>query len=568
MIRSNSVRSTRLRVAAVLAACGLVVAACGSDDDATDSAPATTGASGSDTTDDSGSDTSDAPADTSGSATTDGESAGSAECATDAVLTWGYGDQIRDWDPHDSPAGQDQWYLMAVYDRLFGQAPDGETLPDLAESWEFSDDALTLTLNIRQDVLFQDGTPLTTDIVAQNLDRARGAMDAAEGAEGFSTSFKADLASISEVVVVDDSTVEIKLSEPNVALPNILSDRPGMVMAPSTFDGSGNSKPIGTGPFALTSWTEGDGGEAVLVKFDDYWDADNIQIAGLVLKDLRDPTARFNALQAGDIDGARINPVDYDAANKNSDLAVDTGDTVEAFWYNMDTEIVPELSDPRVRQAMSLAIDRQAITDTLLFGLGTPTVTHMPPFYWASSPDVEVTSGDVDAAKALLEEAGVGSFTIPILTSSTQGLVPDMTQAVAGMLSQIGITLDVQVAGENLANRLYFDRDGGGVIGPWSGRADPAQTIANVYGPGFVNMSKVTDPEIDALLDDSNAATDRDDRQQLLWQIDDLESTFHTSGIALVSPKTIFAYKDGVSGLPIYVQGKHEFRDACIAPAG
>jgi ABC-type transport system substrate-binding protein len=154
---------------------------------------------------------------------------------------------------------------------------------------------------------------------------------------------------------------------------------------------------------------------------------------------------------------------------------------------------------------------------------------------------------------------------MPMLTGATQGLGADTTQAVAAMLAEIGITLDVQVAGENLADRLYFQRDGGGVIGPWSGRPDPAQTIANVYGPGFVNMAKVSDPDIVDLLAQSNAATDPDERQQLLWQIDDIESTFHTSGIALFSPKTIFAYDNNISGLPIYVQGKHEFRDACVA---
>lgn len=490
-----------------------------------------------------------------------GTEAAATNCDPEAVLTWGYGDQIRHWDPHSSSAGQDQWYLMTVYDRLFRQSPEGETLPDLAEEWEFSEDALTLTLHLREGVVFHDGTPLTADIVVQNIDRARGVNDD----DTFTAAFKADLAPITAVTAVDDLTVEITTSTPDVALPNILSDRPGMIMLPSTFDGTGQTTPIGTGPFQLDSWSEGEGGEAVLSKFADYWDADSIQLAGLVLKDIRDPAARINALMAGEIDGARIEPADIEAAQGNTDLTVETGDTVEVIWFNFDVATAPGLDQAEVRDAMSMAIDRQAIVDSLAFGLGTPTETMLPPFYWASAAVEPVY--DAEAARAALDEAGVDSITMPLLGTSTQGLTASVGQAVAGMLAEVGVNLEFEVAGEDLAERLYFNRDGGGVIGPWSGRPDPAQTIANIDGPGFVNMAKTEVPEINELLAQANAATDVDERTDLFHQIDELSAVYHTSGIALFSPKTVFAYDSNISGLPIYVQGKHEFRDACVAPS-
>jgi ABC-type transport system substrate-binding protein len=138
---------------------------------------------------------------------------------------------------------------------------------------------------------------------------------------------------------------------------------------------------------------------------------------------------------------------------------------------------------------------------------------------------------------------------------------------VGAMLGEVGVELQFEVAGDNLAERLYFDRDGGGVIGPWSGRPDPAQTFANTDGPGFVNIAKTEVPEIAALLAEANAALDPEQRQELFWQLDELSSENHVSGIALFSPKTVFAYDSNVTGLPIYVQGKHEFRDACVAPS-
>lgn len=487
--------------------------------------------------------------------------AAATDCDPDAVLTWGYGDQIRHWDPHSSSAGQDQWYLMTVYDRLFGQSPEGETLPQLVTEWEYSEDALTLTLHLREGVVFHDGTPLTADIVVQNLDRARGTMDD----DTFTSAFKADLAPITAVAAADELTVEITTSEPDVALPNILSDRPGMMMLPSTFDGTGQTNPIGTGPFQLDEWTEGEGGEAVLSKFADYWDAGNIQLAGLVLKDIRDPAARVNALLSGEIDGARVEPADVEAVEADTDLTVETGDTVEVLWFNFDVGTTPELEDPAVREAMSLAIDRQALVDALAFGYGTPTETMLPPFYWASA-GVEAVY-DPDAAREALEAAGVSGFSMPLLATSNQGLTASVGQAVAGMLAEVGITLEFEVAGEDLAERLYFNRDGGGVIGPWSGRPDPAQTIANIDGPGFVNIAKTEVPEINELLAAANAATDPDERAELFHQIDELSAQNHTSGIALFSPTTVFAHSSTVSGLPIYVQGKHEFRDACVAPS-
>ena len=481
-------------------------------------------------------------------------------CSPDAILTWGYGDQIRDWDPHNSPAGQDQWYLMAVYDRLFHQDPDGTTTPGLAESWEYSDDGLTLTMNLRDGVLFHDGTALDADIVVQNLERSRGSTD-------FSSSFGADLSAIDSVTAVDGTTVVIATSRVDASLPAVLSDRPGMMLHPSTFDGDADASPIGTGPFVLDSWTAGDGGQADLSKFADYWDADTIRIGGLVIKDIRDASARFNALQSGEIDGARIDPVDFDAASSDDSITVLTGDTVEVFWLLLDREITPELGNTAVLQAMSLALDRQALVDGLAFGLGTPSLTHMPPFYYAASPNIEVTAQDLDGARALLADAGVGDFSFPILAGSATGLGSDVTQAVAAMLGEIGITIEIEVAGADLASRLFFDRDGGGVVGPWSGRADPAQTIANVYGPGFVNLAKISVPEIDQLLIDANAALDSGVRQSILQELDEIAAVSHVSGIALFAPKIVFASNNNVSGLDIYVQGKHEFRNVCVAPA-
>src|SRR5690606_12811646 len=118
-------------------------------------------------------------------------------------------------------------YLYPAYDRLTELTPDGEVIPMLAESWEFTDDDTVLRLDLRQDVVFHDGEPFNAEAVKANIERGQTLETSA---------VKPDLASIEEVVVVDDYTVELHLSSPGSSLPALLSDRAGMMISPGAFD--------------------------------------------------------------------------------------------------------------------------------------------------------------------------------------------------------------------------------------------------------------------------------------------------------------------------------------------
>lgn len=541
-----------LRLLAILLALALGAAACGDDGGGDDATPDPTDTTADDTDPDN----------------TDGTTVPVATgCDTNRVLSWAVLG-IENWDPHASGNGAEQIYQNLVYDRLFTLSPSGDLEPGLAESWEFSDDGLTLTMHLREGVLLHDGTPLTGEIVKANLDRARGLMDTEAG---FASTFARDLVSITDVTATDDTTVDITLDSANVGIAAILSDRPGMIMHPDTFVTDAETQltePIGAGPFVLENWNQGEAGDVTLSKFADYWDADNINVAGVELKSLRDPAARYNGVVSGDVTGSEIEATDYDAAAANSDLTVISGETVAVWWYLLNRKADPALDDVRVRQAISLAIDRQAIVDALAVGRGTPATTLFPPSISAASPNVVVPEQDLDAARALMADAGIDSLTLPLFQVGSSGLRADVPAAVQAMLAEIGITLEIEIIGAEIVERLFTNQEGGGVVGEWSGRADPSQTVANAYASnGFNNVAKSPAPEFDSLLEQVSATSDPDERQALFHEIDELFAEELVTGIPLFAAEQILAFDASLSGIEIYSNGRPEFRNACFAPS-
>ena len=162
----------------------------------------------------------------------------------DATFIYGYPITVSRLDPHKASISQDATTLFPVYDRLVHLSPQGRPDPGLAESWEFSDDGLTLTLHVREGVTFHDGATLDAAAVKANLDRAKGV-------EG--SSVATDLAAMASVTVVDPMTVDITLSQPNVAIIGSLADRAGIMVSPKALaDGVDlDANMVGAGPFKL-----------------------------------------------------------------------------------------------------------------------------------------------------------------------------------------------------------------------------------------------------------------------------------------------------------------------------
>ena len=251
------VRSTAL-VVRVLVVGALAVAACGGDDDdavteetggADDEPAATARRRRRDGGTDATADTSDASSARRGhrrrrapDATAFPQPEG--EPDTEASFIYGYPITVSRLDPHRASISQDATTLFPVYDRLVHLSPTGDLIPGLAESWEFSEDGLTLTLHVRPDVTFHDGAALDAEAVKANLDRGKSI-------EG--SSVATDLAAMESVTVVDPMTVAVQLSTPNVAIIGSFADRAGILVSPQAIaDGVDlDANMVGAGPYKM-----------------------------------------------------------------------------------------------------------------------------------------------------------------------------------------------------------------------------------------------------------------------------------------------------------------------------
>ncbi len=300
-------------------------------------------------------------------------------------------------------AAIDEVVYANVFEGLTRYNADGSISPALATSWDVSEDGTVYTFRLRDGVTFHDGTAMDAEDVKFSLDRAR--------AEESTNAQKALFAGIESVEAVDPLTVKVTLSAPNGAFPTNMAWGDAVIVAPESVE-TNATQPVGTGPFKFDRWVQGDRVE--LVENPDYW-GEKPALKSATFKFISDPTAAFAAMMAGDIDAFPGYPAPETLAQFEADprfqllIGSTEGETILAM--NNKSE---KLSDPKVRQAIAHAINRQEIIDGAMFGYGTPIGTHFAPH----NPDYVDLTGqsayDPEKAKALLAEAGVETLTLSL----------------------------------------------------------------------------------------------------------------------------------------------------------
>ncbi|RWZ59698.1 peptide ABC transporter substrate-binding protein [Labedella populi] len=291
-------------------------------------------------------------------------------------------------------------YYQAVYDTLLEGRSDGTVGPYLASDFSYNDDNTELTLTIRDDVTFTDGSDLTAEIVQQNLQRFKDGGGAYAG----------DLANVETIEATDDSTVVLTLSAPDPALTSYLSREAGLIAAPSTFDAEdADTNPVGSGPYVLDLGATVTGTSYVFTKNEDYWNPDVQHYDTITMNVLSDPTAAVNALKAGEINTLVL------ADNNNLDQVEGAGWTIQASELNFQGlllfdrggELNPAMGDVRVRQAINYALDREGLLEALQLGNGTVTTQVFKATSEAYDPELDsYYEYDPEKAKDLLAEAG------------------------------------------------------------------------------------------------------------------------------------------------------------------
>lgn len=472
-------------------------------------------------------------------------------------LRFGYSVPPSRFDPHRGSSSFDNASLFPVYDRLVHLTPEAELVPGLATDWSYAADGLSLDLTIREGVTFHDGEPLDAEAVAANVERAL----TVEG-----STVAAELGAVEAVEVVDDATVRLVLSTPDGSLPGVLSDRAGMMVSPAAFDDPQlDQRPVGAGPYELTSYSPGD--RAVFRRFADHWDPEAAGADSLVMVFQPDPTTRMSALRAGELDAALIDAIQV-AEAETYDLGLESGPTL-AFYHLQLNRSRPELEDVRVRRALNHAVDRDALVEGLLFGNGTATVQPFPEGSAPHVPDLtpEATYPyDPDRARALLAEAGFpDGFSFEVLVPNTD---PGLGVALQEMLAEVGVEMRIREAdGAQIADLFYAQEEGDAMVAPWGGRADPLQTMALLYGPeGFSNPGRHTTPEVTELLGRARAAIDPDERAAAFEELSAVVVD-EALDVPVYFPDSSFSFTDRVTGLQTWQSNKPELRGVAVADA-
>lgn len=443
-------------------------------------------------------------------------------------------------DPIRSTSGYDRMLLYPVYDTLISFDQSLQPAPGLATAWEWKD-STTLALTLREGVTFHDGTTFDAEAVKFNIERAKG-----EGSK-----IVGDLASIESVDVVDSQHVVLNLAQPDSALiMNTLADRGGMMVSPTAAEKAGgdlSAAPVGTGGWSFVKANRGSTIE--YTKFDDYWDSDAVRAPTLTFSIMTDPKTRVSALKSGQIDVANeIAPSDAEslASSSNAELAESDRLQLSVMYVDQASE---ELADPRVRRAINLAIDREAIAEAAYFGHATPASALYPSDYWAAPAAGGTFAHDPDGAKELLSEAGMtDGLTVSAITNSDTASVR-LAEILKDQLAEAGITLEIQPMELVQATTSFFaDRKAPLLISVWTGRPDPVGAYRALFSEaGFYNAGHVGTPAFEKLLGEVSAVTEESERAGL---IGDLGDVIHDE--SLIVP---IAHQSALVGLSSSVKG-------------
>ena len=444
--------------------------------------------------------------------TTSGESAGeesASEAATASgteeeptTLVYGSGDYTR-----INPAMDEHGEInLLLFNGLTGHDGDNAVVPALAKSWDFDEETCTYTFHLEEDVRWHDGEPFTAEDVQFTIEAIMDPENGSENAPNFED--------VEEITVIDNHTISFRLSAPNVAfldymtmaiLPKHLLE--GEDMQTSDFFRS----PIGTGPYKLASWDEGQA--ITLEKNADYFKGEP-NIDTIVFKIVPDDNAKALQLRAGELDLALLTPKDAATFADEEGFTCYDMETADyrGILFNFQNEYWQENRD--LIPAVCYAIDREAIIDAVLLGQGMAAYGPLQRNVY-NYEDVEHYDYDPEKARAVLEAAGcvLGEDGFYTRNGETVGFVIsvgagdqvriDMAQIVAQQLREIGMDVTVDIPAQvDWSGQMAY------LIG-WGSPFDADDHTYKVFGTDKgANYSGYSNADVDRYLTEARESDD------------------------------------------------------------
>jgi len=443
--------------------------------------------------------------------------------------------------------------FASICDKLFDIDEKLNIVPQLALSHETSADGRSVTIRLRPGVKFHDGEPFDAEAAKFSLERHLNEQGSFR---------RAEIAQIDKVAVLDPMTIRLALKAPFAPLMAQLTDRAGMMVSPKAARALGDkfgTAPVCAGPYKFTERVAQD--RIVVDRFPDYWDKGRVTIDRIVYRPIQDSTVRLANLRSGQLDLLeRMLATDIDAVKKDNRLRLATG--VELGYQGITINVAngekansPLGKDARVRRALELSIDREAIDNVVFNGVQTPNnqwVSPSNPFYQAKFP---TPKRDVARARALLKEAGVtGPVTLDFMVPNNPE-TRAVAEVIQSMAAEAGFDLKIRVT--EFATSLNEAEKGNFQLYmlAWSGRTDPDGNLfsfASCKGP--LNYGRFCDPAMDELLQKARSVTSMAERKALYEQV---AAKWLTEGsvIYLYHRALLFAHSARLDGFKVMPDG-------------
>src|SRR5215218_8349735 len=481
--------------------------------------------------------------------------------------------EITGYDPH-TEANQTSWEIQAVvYESLVFLDDELNPVPGLAESWDTPDDR-TYVFHLRQGVKFHNGREMTADDVFFSLQRLltypeawwdtkMGPPRQLDPAQSTATALGTPVAGPEvglTVEVTGPYEITATLSEPYAPFLASLTGTsvsivPGAEVESGEIDLS--TEMVGTGPFQLVEHIQDQ--RWVLGKFDDYWQQDLPYLDEVVWQVMTDEAARVAALRAGEIQLTMFeNPkmLDLLASDPNVTTVVQAATNYYILFVNGNP---PELSDERVRQAISLGIDREQIKDVALFGRAHATGPIAAAFTQLARPldEIPFYTRDVERAKQLLADAGYADgLELQLLITPVLAATIPIAELMKTQSAEIGINIEiVQRDLATFVDEYIVQGTNQLAISWWAGYSDPYLILLENSSNVSASILGISDPEVDELIAASAGTVEPEDRLQVLRELEDAIAT--VAGFQpLVTRDNFIAYRKDLVGNVTFANGE------------
>ena len=468
-------------------------------------------------------------------------------------LRIGIGDDPDVLDPSLSRTYTARIVFATLCDKLFDIDEKANIVPQLATGHETSADGKTVTIKLRSGVKFHDGEVFDATAAKYSLDRHLNMKGSFR---------KSDIGAIDSVDVVDPLTIKLNLKQPFSPLLAQLTDRAGMMVSPKATEAAGDKfglHPVCAGPYKFVERVQQD--RIVVEKFADYWNKDQVFIDRITYLPIVDGTVRLANLRSGSLDLIeRVLATDIKTVRDNPKLKLSKA--VSIGWFGLLINVAngpkadnPLGKDPRVRQALDLSIDREALNQVVFNGEfvpGNQWVNPQSPWYMKEFP---IPKRDVAKAKALMKEAGVtGRLTIDFMVANNPE-IRQVAEVLQSMVAETGFDLKIRVVEAATGLKAAEDGDFQLYENQWSGRTDPdGNTVLYQTCGSPLNTGRYCDKEIDEWHREARASSDLATRKKAYEKI---AAKFLPNGwmIYVYHPNYLIAHTARLDGFKPYPDG-------------